>query len=220
MKTILTVLFISIKSHAMWSMVKDTTDKMFNVELLSEAIIEVAEQSENASNLITDIESIRKTIWDTQNELLELEYTHEEINELIGPDLKRLNTLTDSLFLISKTMKKGKDLTKRIALMTGANPDTITASEAIRANQNLNEINNGIQEMRNDSLRRDLSQKMKELREFSREQKRKKAIRDELLKLRVNKSNPFSFGSVILKEKKENETNRSRPKESGGSKWL
>jgi len=203
-KLILVAIFIPIKSYCLIDFLKRSIDSGQNLEIYADAILDVSDSISEASELTDGLSTQNKKIREITNGLREVQYTQEDINNLISDQGLESRDFPTTLYRISNRIRSAKRLATRISMLAGADPAAVSAGENIKSNAILNDIHREMVLQRLDNLNFRQSQMTEKIKELKKEKLKRDFLISQLeLMQRKSGNGPLAYAKISTSEQKK-----------------
>lgn len=150
MKCLFLLLLVSHTCHAFWNDAKEAAEKAADIEIITDAITDLSEAVSDEKELSNHLNSVKKSSADVRGTLRDLNYTHEEIDDLLKGDELAIEDLSGTISRTARRIKRAKNLGQKIGLLTAGSPEAVTAVQSLEMNQTLREIHSELAHQRMD----------------------------------------------------------------------
>jgi len=144
------ILFSNQCFAQLWTDAKNMADSAASVTYLTESITELADSISDESELRNHLNEVKKTSSDIQNTLRDLQYTDSEINDIFSGSNSSTQDISNNISRTARRINRAKELVKKIAQITSAKPEAVTAAQTMEMNQTLQNIEMELQHQRMD----------------------------------------------------------------------
>lgn len=153
---VLSILLSCPNAFSFWEVVKSSTEKAADTEMLLDAINDLSTTITDENELNQQLETVKRSSKELRGYLSDLNYTSDEIDAILQGDLSRTADLTTSLSRTTRRIQRGKNLIKKLATISAGSPEAVTATQAIDMNRTLGDIHSELLKARMDrELQRD-----------------------------------------------------------------
>ena len=136
----LLILTTTSKSFAFLQILEKGISVAENTAIYTDAALELAESLEMLDEGGNEILAAHKNVNDIRQKLRELDYTEQEINDILQAKNLKPNNLAQGISHSAKTIKRAKNLYKKIMFLSAVKPETVTAGESIKTNSLLSDL--------------------------------------------------------------------------------
>ena len=153
MKRFLAILVIAFSYRSKASLLGDTksaAEKMADTEIIIDAVNELVQETTDDDELNNHLKTLRQKNADIRSTLMDLNYTNEEIEDLIHGDEISAANLASTIARTTRRIQRARQLKSKLSLLTSGSPAAVNAVQSIQMNQTLREIHSELAHQRMD----------------------------------------------------------------------
>jgi hypothetical protein len=197
----LLILTTTSKSFAFLQILEKGISVAENTAIYTDAALELAESLEMLDEGGNEILAANKNINDIRQKLRELNYTEQEINDILQAKNLKPNNLAQGISHSAKTIKRAKNLYKKIMFLSVVKPETVTAGESIKTNSILSDLLMEQRLARMDRMSERQDKLIAQLKEEKKQKELNMFIKDQFALMQKKGTSKMGFVNFKVKEK-------------------
>ncbi|MFZ3229919.1 MAG: hypothetical protein WA160_06930 [Pseudobdellovibrio sp.] len=139
-KLFFAIMLLSSNSFAFIQFIEKAADFAQNLEIYLDSMQDLAESVDETNSVNQTVSSSSRKMSAIRNTLKDLNYTQQEIKDIVDSEGVENSDLPSQLNRISNKIRRGKNIYKRLMLLAGAKPEAVIAGESLKSTAILKDI--------------------------------------------------------------------------------
>ena len=136
---ILTLITLGHPAAAFWEAARAAAEKAADSEMIIDSVKELSDSVADENELTKHLSQLNKTSSDLRNSLMDIGYTSDEVEEIMKGE-SNVGDIATSISRTARRISRGKNLIKKIGILTAGSPAAVTATQTMEMNGSLQEI--------------------------------------------------------------------------------